>query len=110
MALVIGPGRSGIRRLDAGGAGTTSDVIAALDRLGFVFEPDEGWHAGRAPAPSDLAMALAYAMAKDPHTGEQLVTLGDFFKHGAAVLVISFVVLWFWVVLGYWSWLGFPGH
>jgi hypothetical protein len=37
------------------------DVIAALARLGFVFEPSEGWHAGRAPAPSDLSMALAYA-------------------------------------------------
>ena len=34
--------------------------------------------------------AIAYAMAKDPVTGEQLVDLGDFFKHGlggpAAVL------------------------
>ena len=52
--------------------------------------------------------ALAFAMAKDPNTGEQLVTLGDFAKHGAAVLAISFVVLWGWVILGYWSWLGFP--
>ena len=52
--------------------------------------------------------ALAYAMAKDPRTGEQLVTLGDFMKHGAAVLLISFVVLWFWAILGYWRWIGFP--
>ena len=37
------------------------DVVAALARLGFIFEPSEGWHAGRAPAPSDLSMALAYA-------------------------------------------------
>ena len=37
------------------------DVLAALTRLGFRFEPAEGWHAGRAPTPSDLAMALAYA-------------------------------------------------
>ena len=37
------------------------DVVNALARLGFVFEPTEGWHAGRAPAPSDLSMALAYA-------------------------------------------------
>lgn len=37
------------------------DVIAALARLGFQFEPSEGWHAGRAPAPLDLSMALAYA-------------------------------------------------
>jgi sodium-dependent dicarboxylate transporter 2/3/5 len=53
--------------------------------------------------------ALAFAMAKDPNTGEQLVSLADFAKHGAVVLVISFVVLWVWVILGYWSWLGFPG-
>ncbi|MEX1296863.1 MAG: hypothetical protein AB1Z67_11890 [Candidatus Limnocylindrales bacterium] len=37
------------------------DVIDALARLGFIFEPAEGWHAGRSPAPSDLSMALAYA-------------------------------------------------
>ena len=37
------------------------DVIAALARLGFLFEPAEGWHAGRAPTPTDLSMALAYA-------------------------------------------------
>jgi sodium-dependent dicarboxylate transporter 2/3/5 len=53
--------------------------------------------------------ALAFAMAKDPNTGEQLVTLGDFARHGAVVLVLSFAVLWLWVILGYWSWLGFPG-
>jgi sodium-dependent dicarboxylate transporter 2/3/5 len=52
--------------------------------------------------------ALAFAMAKDPNTGEQLVTLGDFFKHGAAVVLISFLVLWFWTILGYWTWIGFP--
>jgi sodium-dependent dicarboxylate transporter 2/3/5 len=52
--------------------------------------------------------ALAYAMAKDPTTGEQLVTLGDFFKHGFFVLLISFLVLWIWAILGYWLWIGFP--
>ncbi|UCG88057.1 MAG: anion permease [Gemmatimonadota bacterium] len=52
--------------------------------------------------------ALVFAMARDPNTGEQLVTLGDFFKHGAAVLLLSLVVLWGWVILGYWSWIGFP--
>jgi len=52
--------------------------------------------------------ALAYAMAKDPSTGEQLVHLGDFFKHGFFVLLISFAVLWGWAILGYWTWLGFP--
>ncbi len=52
--------------------------------------------------------ALVSAMAKDPNTGEQLVTVGDFFKHGAAVLILSFIVLWGWVILGYWAWIGFP--
>jgi len=51
--------------------------------------------------------AIAYAMAKDPVTGEQLVTLGDFLKHGTAVLILSFVVLWGWVFFGYWRLAGF---
>jgi sodium-dependent dicarboxylate transporter 2/3/5 len=51
--------------------------------------------------------AIAYAMAKDPVTGEQLVTLSDFFKHGLAILILSFAVLWFWTFLGYWRILGF---
>jgi len=52
--------------------------------------------------------ALAFAMAKDPTTGEQLVTLGDFFRHGAAIVLLSFLVLWGWAILGYWTWIGFP--
>jgi len=51
--------------------------------------------------------AIAYAMAKDPITGEQLVTLGDFIKHGSVVLLLSFLVLWFWTILGYWQFIGF---
>jgi sodium-dependent dicarboxylate transporter 2/3/5 len=51
--------------------------------------------------------AIAYAMAKDPATGEQLVTLGDFLKHGAIVLLLSFTVLWGWTIFGYWKFIGF---
>jgi sodium-dependent dicarboxylate transporter 2/3/5 len=51
--------------------------------------------------------AIAYAMAKDPVTGQQLVTLGDFFKHGFVVLLLSFAVLWLWTFLGYWRLIGF---
>lgn len=48
--------------------------------------------------------AIVYAMAKDPETGEQLVTMKDFLIHGAAILGLSFVVLWVWVFFGYWQW------
>ena len=51
--------------------------------------------------------AIAFAMAKDPITGEQLVTLGDFLKHGSVVLLLSFLVLWLWTILGYWRLIGF---
>jgi len=51
--------------------------------------------------------AIAYAMAKDPMTGEQLVSLSDFLKHGFVVLLLSFAVLWFWTFLGYWRFIGF---
>jgi len=51
--------------------------------------------------------AIAYTLAKDPLTGEQLVTLGDFFKHGLAVCLLAWVVLWVWVFFGYWRWIGF---
>ena len=52
--------------------------------------------------------ALIYAMAKDPKTGEQLLTTKDFFKHGFMILLLSWLVLWFWVILGYWRFLPFP--
>jgi len=51
--------------------------------------------------------AIAYAMAKDPVTGEQLVSLGDFLKHGTIILLLSWIVLWVWTILGYWRWIGF---
>ncbi|MEE9443756.1 MAG: SLC13 family permease [candidate division Zixibacteria bacterium] len=51
--------------------------------------------------------AIAYAMAKDPVTGEQLVTLSDFLKHGAVVLILSLAVLWGWTIFGYWRYIGF---
>ena len=47
--------------------------------------------------------AIVYAMARDPETGEQMVTMKDFLVHGAVVLVLSFLVLWGWVFFGYWK-------
>jgi sodium-dependent dicarboxylate transporter 2/3/5 len=51
--------------------------------------------------------AIAYTMAKDPVTGEQLVSLTDFLKYGFAILVLNFIVLWVWTIFGYWKWIGF---
>ncbi len=51
--------------------------------------------------------AIVYTMAKNPNTGEQLVKLGDFLKHGIAVWILSMLVIFFWVILGYWQIIGF---
>jgi solute carrier family 13 (sodium-dependent dicarboxylate transporter), member 2/3/5 len=48
--------------------------------------------------------AIVYAIAKDPDTGEQLITLKDFFIHGSVVFILSLAVLWIWVFWGYWTW------
>jgi sodium-dependent dicarboxylate transporter 2/3/5 len=50
--------------------------------------------------------AIVYSIARDPETGEQLVTMKDFLIHGFAVFLISMTVLWVWVFFGYWKWLG----
>lgn len=52
--------------------------------------------------------AIIFALAKDYETGEQLVTTKDFLVHGFWVLLISFAILWGWVILGYWQWMKFP--
>jgi solute carrier family 13 (sodium-dependent dicarboxylate transporter), member 2/3/5 len=51
--------------------------------------------------------AIVYTLARDPNTGAQLLTLGDFLKHGVVVTMLEFVVLWGWAILGYWRWIGF---
>ncbi|MFH1537717.1 MAG: SLC13 family permease [bacterium] len=51
--------------------------------------------------------AIAYSLARDPETGEQLVTMKDFFVHGFFVLILCFAVLFGWVFYGYWQWMGF---
>ena len=51
--------------------------------------------------------AIVFSLAKDPETGEQLLTMKDFFLHGMAVLVLSLLVLWVWTFFGYWKWMGF---
>jgi sodium-dependent dicarboxylate transporter 2/3/5 len=50
--------------------------------------------------------AIVFSMAKDPETGEQLLTMKDFFIHGFAIFILSMAVLWIWVFFGYWQWIG----
>ncbi len=49
--------------------------------------------------------AIVYSLAKDPETGEQLLTTKDFFIHGLAVFLLCMAVLWIWVFWGYWRWI-----
>lgn len=49
--------------------------------------------------------AIAYSLAKDYETGEQLIRLSDFFKHGLVITLLAFCVLWGWVIFGYWRWI-----
>jgi sodium-dependent dicarboxylate transporter 2/3/5 len=53
--------------------------------------------------------AIVYSLARDPETGEQLITMKDFLIHGSAVFVLSMAVLYGWVFFGYWRWLGIVG-
>lgn len=47
--------------------------------------------------------AIVFALARNPITGNRVITLGDLAKHGAVVLVISFAVLWIWTIFIYWG-------
>ena len=49
--------------------------------------------------------AIVFSMAVDPETGEQLLTMKDFFIHGFAIFILSLAVLWIWVFFGYWQWI-----
>jgi sodium-dependent dicarboxylate transporter 2/3/5 len=53
--------------------------------------------------------AIVYALAINPLTGERVFTLGDLAKHGFFILLLSFLVLWVWLIFGYWNWIGFSG-
>ena len=52
--------------------------------------------------------AIAFAMCKDPETGERLMEVMDFVKYGVGVTIMAWVVLWFWCIFGYWQFLHWP--
>ena len=52
--------------------------------------------------------AIIFSMGKDPETGERLLSIFDFLKYGLPVTILSWLVLWFWAILGYWQFLSWP--
>jgi len=51
--------------------------------------------------------AIVFAMGRDPETGERLLDVMDFVKHGIPITIIAWLVLWFWAVFGYWRFITF---
>jgi len=52
--------------------------------------------------------AIAYTMARDPETGEPLITVWDFLRIGAPFVIISLIVTWVTCFWGYWNFLPWP--
>ncbi|MGE0083528.1 MAG: SLC13 family permease [Desulfococcaceae bacterium] len=53
--------------------------------------------------------AIVFAMGRDPETGERLLDVMDFVKHGLPITILAWLVLWFWAVFGYWRFISFAG-
>jgi sodium-dependent dicarboxylate transporter 2/3/5 len=51
--------------------------------------------------------AIVFAMGRDPETGERLLDVMDFVKHGIPITIIAMLLLWFWAVFGYWQFITF---
>lgn len=49
--------------------------------------------------------AVVYATARDPRTGDRILSVRDFVVHGLAVTALAFALLFGWAVFGYWRWL-----
>jgi sodium-dependent dicarboxylate transporter 2/3/5 len=52
--------------------------------------------------------AIAYTMARDPETGEPLLTVWDFFRLGVPFVLVSLIVTWVTCFWGYWNLLPWP--
>lgn len=52
--------------------------------------------------------AIAYSMARDPETGEPLLSVTDFIVYGIPAVIISLLVLWAVAFFGYWNFLPWP--
>lgn len=49
--------------------------------------------------------AIVFGMGRDPETGERLLDVMDFVKFGIPVTILAWLVLWIWMVFGYWKFL-----
>jgi hypothetical protein len=79
-------------------------VSDAFVGMGFLNEKgSQIGYAGPYPYLPDKIYAMVYSMARDPETGEQLLTMKDFLVHGFAVFGLSLAVLRLWVFFGYWQ-------
>ncbi len=54
--------------------------------------------------------AIAYSMARDPETGEHIITVGDFLKYGVPFVVICILVTFVTCFFGYWNLLPWPSY
>ncbi|MCK5313122.1 MAG: histidine kinase, partial [Desulfobacteraceae bacterium] len=52
--------------------------------------------------------AIVFGMGKDPETGERLLSVMDFFKYGLPYWALCMIVLYLWVIVGYWTLIDFP--
>jgi sodium-dependent dicarboxylate transporter 2/3/5 len=52
-------------------------------------------------------LVIAYTLGRDPETGERLLDLGQLFKYGFGLVIISWFILWGWTFFGYWKFLSF---
>jgi len=52
--------------------------------------------------------AIAYSLARDPETGEQLLSVTDFIVYGLPAIIISLAILWGVAFFGYWNFLPWP--
>jgi sodium-dependent dicarboxylate transporter 2/3/5 len=52
--------------------------------------------------------AICFGMGRDPETGERMLDVMDFVKFGLPITILSWLVLWVWMVFGYWRLLNWP--
>jgi len=52
-------------------------------------------------------LVIAYTLGRDPVTGERLLNLGQLFKYGFGLVLISWLTLWGWTFYGYWKFMSF---